>query len=61
MNPILVDQKARPPVRGEIHRAYIYITLENTIEEALMRTYQPLFDVTIPQMLTEISQGVNIK
>ena len=61
INPISVDQKARAPVKGEIHRVYVYVTLENTIEEALMRTYQPLFDVTIPQMLTEISQGVDIK
>ena len=61
INPLEIDQKARPPVRGEIHRAYLYVTLENTIEEALMRTYQPLFDATIPQMLQEISQGVNIK
>ena len=61
INPISVDQTARAPVRGEIHRVYVYVTLENTIEEALMRTYQPLFDVTIPQMLTEISQGVDIK
>lgn len=60
-NPILTDQKARPPVRGEIHRVYIYITLENTIEEALMRTYQPLFDVTTKQMLNEIVNGVDIK
>ena len=61
INPITIDQKARAPVRGEIHRVYVYVTLENTIEEALMRTYQPLFDVTIPQMLSEISQGVDIK
>lgn len=61
INPITIDTKARAPVRGEIHRVYVYVTLENTIEEALMRTYQPLFDVTIPQMLSEISQGVDIK
>ena len=61
INPITVDQTARAPVRGEIHRAYVYITLENTIEEALMRTYQPLFDLTIPQMLSDISNGVDIK
>jgi len=60
-NPIAIDQNAKPPVRGEIHRVYLYITLENTIEEALMRTYQPLFDATIPQMLQEISQGVDIR
>jgi replicative DNA helicase len=46
---------------GEINRVYIYITLENTIEEALMRTYQPLFRKTTRQMLADISQGVDIK
>ena len=60
-NPLQIHDKARAPVRGEIHRVYLYVTLENTIEEALMRTYQPLFDVTIPQMLMDISQGVDIK
>jgi len=61
MNPLQIDEKGRPPVKGEIHRVYVYVTLENTIEEALMRTYQPLFDITIPQMLRDISQRVDIK
>lgn len=39
---------------GVINRVYIYISLENTIEEALMRTYQPMFDRTIPEMLREL-------
>lgn len=56
-----VDTEIKPPVKGEIHKVYVYITLENTIEEALMRTYQPLFDLTIPQMLNEIKTGVDIK
>ena len=46
---------------GEINRVYVYITLENTIEEALMRTYMPMFDKTTIQMLQEISQGANIQ
>ena len=46
---------------GEIEKVYVYITLENTIEEALLRTYQPLFDRTIQQTLQEISSGINIK
>ncbi len=49
------------PKAGEINRVYIYVTLENTIEEALMRTYMPMFDRTIPQMLREISDGMDIK
>lgn len=62
MNPLEIDSKARAPVRGETHRVYLYVTLENTIEEALMRTYQPLFDATTKQMLYEISSGgIDIK
>ena len=60
-NKVTVDSTGRIPVKGEIHRVYIYITLENTIEEALMRTYQPLFDSTTQGMLAEISSGVDIK
>jgi replicative DNA helicase len=40
---------------GEITRVYIYVTMENTIEEALMRTYQPMFNKTSSDMLTDIS------
>lgn len=60
-NPVTIDANATPPVRGEIHRVYLYVTLENTIEEALMRTYQPLYDKTIKEMLHEITTGVDIK
>jgi replicative DNA helicase len=45
---------AQSPVPGEIHRVYIYVSLENTIEEALMRTYQPMFDRTTPEMISDI-------
>ena len=48
-------------VAGEINKVYVYISLENTIEEALMRTYQPMFDRNIPEMLRELAEGVNIK
>lgn len=50
-----------PPVKGEIHNIYIYVTLENTIEESLMRTYMPLFNVDTTQFLTELKGGVDIK
>jgi len=40
---------------------FIYITLENTIEESLMRTYMPMFGKTIPGMIRDITSGVNIK
>jgi replicative DNA helicase len=46
---------------GEISRVYVYITMENTIEESLMRTYQPLFNKTSQGMLRDISSGVDIK
>jgi replicative DNA helicase len=42
-------------------RAYLYISLENTIEESLMRTYQPMFDRSTVDMLTDIKQGIDIK
>lgn len=57
---LTVDGTSKPPVAGEIHNVYLYVTLENTIEEALMRTYQPMFNVSIPQMLTQIKEGINI-
>lgn len=60
-NPVATDPSAKPPILGEIHRVYVYVTMENTIEESLMRTYMPLFDKTIVQMLNDISQGVDIK
>jgi replicative DNA helicase len=51
----------RKPVPGEIHRVYIYITCENTIDESLMRIYMPMFDRTFPQVLNDIKSGVNIQ
>jgi replicative DNA helicase len=47
--PIAINE--RFPENGEIRRVYIYVSLENTIEEALMRTYMPMFDITMVQML----------
>ena len=61
MSPALIQNSNIKPEPGKINRVYVYITLENTIEEALMRTYMPLFDKTINQMLFDISQGVDIK
>jgi replicative DNA helicase len=57
--PNLFDKKA--PKQGEINRVYIYVTLENTIEEALMRTYQPMFDKSTTMMLDDITHGIDIK
>jgi len=52
MKPITMND--RFPKTGEIRRVYIYVTLENTIEEALMRTYMPMFDITMVQMLNQL-------
>jgi len=57
MKPITLDSK-RFPKTGEVNRVYVYVTLENTIEEALMRTYMPMFDVNLVQMLKQIG-GAN--
>ena len=59
-NKALTLEGAKAPVPGEIHRVYIYVTLENTIEESLMRTYQPMFDKTTPMMITDIKDNVDI-
>ena len=53
MKPITIDTE-RFPKTGDIRKVYIYVTLENTIEEALMRTYMPMFDVTMLQMLKQL-------
>ena len=60
-NMSLMVSGYKPPVVGEIHKVYVYVTMENTIEESLMRTYQPLFDVSAEVMLRDISKGVDIK
>ena len=56
-----MDVDVKPLEEGEIRKVYIYITLENTIEEALMRTYQPMFDRSTKEMLREIRDGVDLK
>lgn len=55
-----IDDNEPPPQKGEIKRVYIYITLENTIEESIMRTYQPMFGKTSQQMINDINNGVNV-
>lgn len=59
--PNINEPGSIPPVQGVVSRVYIYVTLENTIEEALMRTYQPLFDIGSVEMLHQITSGVNIR
>ena len=43
----------------EVEKVYVYITLENTIEESLLRTYMPMFGKTMVQVLQEISSTKN--
>lgn len=57
----LMQQGAEPIKQGEIRKVYIYVTLENTIEESLMRTYQPMFCKEAKEMLSDISNKVDIK
>jgi len=61
IDPVQDTSIASKFVPGEITRVYIYVTMENTIEESLMRTYQPLFNKTSTQMLSDISSGVDIQ
>jgi replicative DNA helicase len=69
MNNIIYRSATSPPnpfskrkvIPGKINRVYIYVTLENTIEEALMRTYMPMFDKTSTDMLQDITEGIDIK
>ena len=58
---VTFDLDSTPPKEGEVQNVYIYITLENTIEESLLRTYQPMFGRRINDVLQEISSGVDIK
>lgn len=42
-------------------KIYLYISLENTIDESLLRTYQPLFNRTTNQTISDINNGIDIK
>ena len=47
--------------KNKIQNVFVYITLENTIEESLLRTYQALFEKSLTQVLIDINNGVDIK
>ena len=49
------------PQNDEVERVYIYITLENSLSDAYLRTYQPLFDRTTAQAVDDVKKGVDIK
>lgn len=42
-------------------KIYLYITLENSLDESLLRTYQPLFNRTTTQTINDINSEVDIK
>lgn len=42
-------------------KVYVYISLENTVEETLLRIYQNLFKKTVPQALSDVKNNINIK
>lgn len=44
-----------------IHKVFVNITLENTIEESLLRCSQYLFNQTTVQLLSSITNGVDLK
>jgi len=44
-----------------INKVYIYVTMENTIEEAFMRIYQSLYNKKTPEVLNDIISGVDIR
>lgn len=61
-NPLLMDEQSmKKSPSGKVDRVFVYVTMENTIEEALMRTYMPLYDRTIVDTLRDIKSGVDIK
>jgi replicative DNA helicase len=60
LNNSIIKSAQMPNISGK-KRVYIYVTLENTIEESLMRTYQPLFDKSKVEMLLDIKKGTDVK
>ena len=64
MNNFIVNSAIKPktpnPTKPDQKNVYVYITLENTIEESLLRTYMPLYNKKISQVLAEISDGIDI-
>ncbi len=49
------------PTNPNKKSVYIYITLENQIDECFLRTYQPLFDKTTRETIKDINDGMNIQ
>jgi len=54
----LVNKDEKP---RDIPNVYVYITMENTIEESLLRLYMQLFNKTILDSLEDIKNHIDIK
>jgi len=48
-------------INKEKTNVYIYVTMENTIEESFLRTYQDIFQKRSIEVLQDISNGINLK
>ena len=59
MSPI--DASIKQDEDPDKKNVYVYITLENTIEESFLRTYQALFNKTDTQVLSDIAKGIDLK
>lgn len=59
MSPI--DAAQKQDGQQDQKNVFVYITLENTIEESFLRTYQALFNKTDTQVLSDIAKGINLK
>ena len=56
----LINDIAKPKVEG-INNVYVTITMENSIDETLMRLYQCMFKKTDAQYISDIVNGIDIK
>lgn len=54
-----IIKKDKPNKKNK--NVFVYITCENTIEESLLRTYQPLFKKTMRNVIEDIKNGIDIK
>jgi replicative DNA helicase len=60
-NITTIDSKIQVTKKNEISKVFVSITLENTIEESLLRCYQSLYNKDAVQTLSNITNGVDIK
>jgi len=65
LNNFIIKSACLPPTlsvqKQKKKKVYIYVTLENTIEESFLRTYMCLFDKTLVQVLTELATDKDIE